>query len=236
MRTWTVWIAAGVMSVLAVSTANVARGETETTVARDDGKAERTPESPDAPRGPRGYWRHGDSAPDDGEKGPRDRRGPYGRGPMYGFGPETLDRGMAFLKEHYPELHDRLQHMKENDSLAFQRQMRRIMPRLPELIELADRDPDLAKLIFREHQLEMDIREVFVQYRDAEDAALAAEFKGRLTELVSEQFDVRQEKLKLMIADLERQLEQKKQALAEREQKKAEIIDLELRRRLNPDI
>lgn len=168
-------------------------------------------------------------------EGPMGPGGP-GLGPIGEMGRERVEQTMKFLKQHYPQMHERLQRLRESDPRGFYRQLMRIAPRMPELIDLIETRPELAKMMIEEHQLEMDIRDEMLRHARAKSDDMRAEAKQRLHELVSRQFDVRQNRLKAIIADLERELEQKKKALEERASKKDQIIELEVQRRLNPDI
>lgn len=161
--------------------------------------------------------------------------GEHGSGPMFGASPERIEKAMDFLKEQYPKLYEHLGELKEKDPRAFHRQMGRIMPRMPELMNIIERDPKLGKLIIDEHRLEMEIRDAVVEYRKVKDQGENATLKDRIRELISQQFDVRQEKLKLMIANMERELERKKQFLAEQAAKKDNVIDRDLQRWIEPD-
>jgi len=101
---------------------------------------------------------------------------------------------------------------------------------------MKDRNRDLFEKMIREHQLEMEIRDTIVAYRAARGAAARDELRKHLADLVSEQFDARQERLRLMIAELERELELKKKQLAEHAARKEKIIEAELQHRLREDI
>ncbi len=182
--------------------------------------------------------------PDAGRPGDPDDPGPRPRGrfgdermgrPMFGPGPERIERLMEFLKEHYPRMHLRLSQLQDRDPRAFHQQLNRMLPRLPELIDLVEDNPELGKLIIEEHQLEMDIREAAAKCRRLREETALAEAKKHLRELISRQFDVRQKKLQQMIAQMERELARKKELLQETAAKKAGIIDRELERRLDPD-
>jgi len=91
-------------------------------------------------------------------------------------------------------------------------------------------------MFIEEHQLEMNIRDEVLKYTKAADESAKSEIKIKITDLIGKQFDIRQNRLKAMIADLERQLEQKKQALGERAARRDQMIDMEVQRRINPDI
>ncbi len=155
---------------------------------------------------------------------------------MFGPSQERIDRVMKFLDEHYPRLHERLTELREQDPRAFHRQLSRLLPRMPDLMSILDRNPELGKLIIDEHRLEMDIRDAIREYHRARNDADRDQLKEQIRDLISRQFDVRQEKLKLMIADMERELERKKQVLAEQAARKDKLIDRDLRQRLDPDL
>jgi len=166
-----------------------------------------------------------------GHGGPDERPG----GPRFGPGPEKIDDLMAFLKEYYPKMHERLNELRGSDPHGFRRQMFRMFPKIRELREMKDRNRDLFEKMIREHQLEMEIRDTVVAYRAARSTAAREELRKHLADLVSEQFDARQERLRLMIAELERELELKKKQLAEHAARKEKIIEAELQHRLRED-
>lgn len=257
MRLWVCLVMAG--SMLAFGGARVAAesdrkspgGDKATT--KPDSNAERGEKDAESHRS--GRSGHGSDRPyrpfsDDrspagneasGHREGRGFGGPWGDGehrggPMFGASPERTERMMAFLKEQYPQLYERLNELKEKDEHAFHRQLGRMLPRMPELMNIIEGDPTLGKLIIDEHRLEMDIRDALVEYRETKDEGAISQLKGRIRDLISKQFDVRQEKLKLMIANMERELERKKQYLKEQAAKKDKVIDRELQRRLEPDI
>lgn len=159
-----------------------------------------------------------------------------GPGPFGEMAKERIEAAMKFLKEHYPPMYERLQKLREQDPRGFQRQIFRIIPRLPEFMDMLETNPELAKMMMEEHRLEMEIRDEVFKHSRANSDDLKTRSKQRIQELVSKQFDIRQNRLKATITDLERQLEQKKRALEERASRKDQIIELELQKRMNPDI
>ncbi len=185
---------------------------------RDDRDLENPPEPPDEPG-----------------LGPMPPAGEGRGGPMFGPDPERTRRVMKFLKEHYPRMHERLAELQDRDPRAFHRQMMRMLPRLPELMGILERNPKLGKLMIEEHQLEMDIRDATMEYHRARTEATPAQMKERLRELIGKQFDIRQEKLQLMISEMERELARKKEQLSEQAAKKDEVIKRELERRLSAE-
>jgi hypothetical protein len=166
--------------------------------------------------------------------GPGSFGGEHG-GPMFGASPEQTEKAMTFLKEQYPQRYEQLKALQEKDPRAFHRQMSHILPRMPELMHIIDRNPELGKLIVEEHRMEMDIRDALVQFRGAKGPDEIEQTKDRIRTLIGNQFDIRQKKLQLMIGELERELQRKKQLLADQAGKKNEIIDQEVERRLRPD-
>jgi hypothetical protein len=203
----------------------------------DEGRPPPPPEKDKGPERPRHGFRGRMGGPGRDEAGPggpdRDRR--FGGIERMANFSERIDKVLEFLKEHYPEMYEKLTALRKEDPRAFRRQLMRLLPRLPEFMMLVERDPEMATLLIEEHKLEMEIREVAHDYRHVESDDERASLKQRLASLVGEQFDIRQTRLKRMIEDLERQLELKKKALAQREERKKQLIEIEVERRLNPD-
>lgn len=255
---WRVWLATGTcIAALACATVMAEprrpdAGKNEATT-RPSGRSEPGEKGTEPRRPARGSRGEGRARipsadiPQDTDRpraGPGDLPGPDGGpppgehpgGPMFGPSQERIDRVMKFLDEHYPRLHERLTELREQDPRAFHRQLSRLLPRMPDLMSILDRNPELGKLIIDEHRLEMDIRDAIREYHRARNDADRDQLKEQIRDLISRQFDVRQEKLKLMIADMERELERKKQVLAEQAARKDKLIDRDLRQRLDPDL
>jgi len=255
---WYVRLAAGTwIAALACATVtaeprhtDAGRNEPTTRPAARPEPGEKGTEPRRAIRGNRGEGRARSPSPDTPQDtdrfgpGPRDLPGPdagpppadHPGGPMFGPSQERIDRVMKFLDEHYPRLHERLAELREKDPRAFHRQLSRLLPRMPDLMNILDRNPELGRLIIDEHRLEMDIRDAIREYHRARNDADRDQLKEQIRDLISRQFDVRQEKLKLMIADMERELQRKKQVLAEQAAMKDKIIDRDLEQRLEPDL
>lgn len=252
MKMW-MWLIAG-MGILAWSLTLHAEKKNDTdqgNATTQESKAEKSKDKDGTPRAARPFQERRRVNPprdgagkgeDDKDDGPPDGhrfRGKPGEGPG---GPpvdvpfERIEQTMKFLKQHYPQQYERLNKLKENDSKAFRRQIMQMAPRMSEFMELVERDPELGKMFIEEHQLEINIRDEVLKYTKAADESVKSEIKIKMMDLIGKQFDIRQNRLKAMIADLERQLEQKKQALGERAARRDQMIDMEVQRRINPDI
>ena len=149
------------------------------------------------------------------------RAGPHGD-----LDPKQMEEFMEFAREEFPLLYERIKQAREKHPRGwgpkmagpFGQQMRK-------MIELRRENPELAKKIFAQHRNEMEIGDLHRQYREArtpeEKNAIAKEIRSHL----ETGFDLRLERLKLEIAQLEKRLKEARQNLADQEQNKATVID-----------
>jgi hypothetical protein len=168
------------------------------------------------------------------------RHGPHGpRERMLGEG--EIDQAMTFLKEHWPERHTLLDHLRLEDPEAFALALRNIWPQLARLVELSQDNPELAKAEVEMVKLEAKIlraaRALHMKARQAgvdlpENAAglneLPDEFKtsvSDLKELLGQRFDLQIKRSELRIQELANQLAQYRQRLESQRQDKSEEVN-----------
>jgi hypothetical protein len=88
---------------------------------------------------------------------------------------------------------------------------------------LEKNDPQMYKLLQADFELECRERELVIQYRQAPGAQRTA-VKKQLTELVNEQFTVRQERRVLELKRLEEELERLRKAIEARSEVRDEMV------------
>lgn len=139
-----------------------------------------------------------------------DRPGP---GPGGAGGPDapTLDEVRAFIVEHLPELAKRLEEAEKSDPRRAERMVRRMMPRLGEMIRMEDRDPVFVELRVEEMRVGLRIIERMRALRGlvetgADNEKITA-MKNEIRDLLARQYDLRDKldahRLEKMKADLE---------------------------------
>jgi len=159
-------------------------------------------------------------------------RGRYGRF----FEPEQERRVLEFVKEHFPNVWERIEKQRRGNMEKFRYTLREFGPAILRLMDAMSRNPELGKVMMEDYKLELEIRDLIRRYHA--EAATSDEkdsLKSQLRELLARQFDVRQQRRKLEIEALQKRIDEQKKRIQERERNKQALIDSELFRRLNPD-
>lgn len=154
----------------------------------------------DRGRAQRGF-RNRDFDPD--VAGPRFRgqRGPH-REPMTEAEREAV---LAFTEKHFPEMHRRLTRIRHRPAL-FEHRLRRIGHGMRELMETMKRNPELGESLIEERKLDMRIRRMVMQYRDAEQPENKEQLMGKLRDSCANIVDLRSRRHEMQIAELEQRL------------------------------
>jgi hypothetical protein len=85
-------------------------------------------------------------------------------------------------------------------------------------------DPEMAKLIKAENDLDRRTREAVREYRDASKDQ-RSKLKADLKKLVTEQFEARQQRRKLELTRFEEEVKRLRDAMDRRQKNSEEIID-----------
>jgi hypothetical protein len=149
-----------------------------------------------------------------------------------GHGPwETADVGaeeiLAFMREHAPELGQRLGQLREEDPQMAERFLLRFSPRVSEIVAARAHDPELAELLTRDFRLNMRLLDVGNRYARtlaAGEAEQADQAKTELRELAAALVDLRHERRMHEIAMLDKRLEDLRAEVAEQRASREQLI------------
>jgi hypothetical protein len=171
-----------------------------------------------APRPPRVEWDRSGRGPHRGA--PRD-----GIPPDFRLSDEQIATLLEFAREYLPEHAARLERLREDDPAMYRRALRRLAPHLFRMKEVYDRDPrGIGPLIIEDFKLEERVREFAERYRqaatDTDKTAAAAELRAVLVR----QWEVRMERRRLELAELERRLAEQRERLEQRAARRDEMI------------
>lgn len=176
--------------------------------------------------------------PDRPQGDPRHMRGPDdGRAgsPSQGPGPEDRERLRKVLEREFPRIHARLNALGPEAAPEAERMFMRLMPRLRELQDLRERDPEMADIRRRELQATFEIVSVSRALRDLwraeerDEQAIAAR-RAELREAFAEAFDARSDSQALEIGRLTERVGSLEKELAERRANRDALIDDQLER------
>lgn len=147
--------------------------------------------------------------------------------------PEQEARLMDFAREHFPQLHQRLLAVRKNDPSLFRQMIRRARGPISEIVRVKERDPEAAAKLIEAHRIEIELTGLRGQYESAVDNRQREQIRSRMRELVAKRNELRLERLKEEVRDLERRLEQAKGEMARREKNKDQIIEQEMKKLLS---
>lgn len=194
----------------------------------------------DARSGPGGYGRGiGVRAwPGDGKGRAFDANrpgGPFGSGSRGGpndqaLTPEEKVELLAFLEEHFPEVHGRLRRFEQQDPAKYNDAMRRLTGPMRKVMHLSKADPRLADVIIAEHKVEMKIADLQASLAADRDEGEREKIRTRLRGLVSRRFDLRQQRLTMEIEGMRKRLDEAKARLSQQAANRSEWIEAETRR------
>ncbi len=155
------------------------------------------------------------------------------RGPMDGAGP-TLDEARAFIKAHLPELGERLDEAAARDPRRAERMIRRMMPRIGEMIRREKEDPAYVRLRVEEMRVGLRIIERMRVLRglveQGADEQAIDRAKKEIRELLGRQFDLRDKLDAHRLEKIRAEYEQGKARLAERRADRDRMLDEHMRR------
>ena len=160
-------------------------------------------------------------------------QGEAGRGPW-----EAREAGveeiMTFLREHAPEIAERLRQLREEEQAGGEDPRRaegfilRFSSRVSEILAAREHDPELAELLTRDFRLGMRLLEAGSRYAralGAGEAEQAEQAKAELRELAAAQVDLKLERREHEIAMLAKRLEELQGEVEDQRTNREQLID-----------
>jgi hypothetical protein len=189
----------------------------------------------------RDWWPRRDGRGRYGVLGPDDRlrlkQGPGG--PPWAdddseqMSPEQVSQLMEFARQNFPKLHKRLLAVRDTNPAVFHQMVKRVKGPISEITRLQERDPEAARKLIEAHRIEIDLTELRTEYQAAKSDSQREQAKSKMRELVAKRCELRLQRLKDEVSDLEKRLEQAKKEMTKREKDKDQVVDQELKRLLN---
>lgn len=173
--------------------------ETEEDSDADDGRKSRRRDRRDVGGRDRGFGPTGEMEPSDR---PRHR---WNETPA--IPPEILDELREAVRVEMPELYEHMQSWRQRHPEKFEQAMARFYPSLREYMLLRDREPALARTVIEEVKIEMRLRRLSREFRDAaEGSPRRTELELELSTLTQRQVDIRMERRAARLRHLEERL------------------------------
>lgn len=184
--------------------------------------------------------------PDEGEPDdadlPPDRPPGFGPGPRPGpggppwFG-ERLDKGerervQAFMKEHFPNLYEELEQLRERRKELYDKRFRRVLPELHELMDMLEINPERAKLFIQERRIDMDMRRLGARFRNTADDSEKARILDQMRTLGQSAFDARQAREAFEIREIETRLQDLKDRHARAPENREKLVEKHVQKRI----
>lgn len=149
-------------------------------------------------------------------------RGPWGARDV---SPEEI---FVFLREHAPQLAERLERLGKNDPRRVESFLTRLRPRISEILLTRAHDPELAELLARDFRVGMLVSEVgggYARALAAGEEERAAGLRAELRELAAEQVDLRLARREHEIARLVGRLASLQAEVEAQREKREKLID-----------
>lgn len=186
-------------------------------------------EQPGASRGNRprlAQHRNRDRATNpDQRPGFRGRRGfGNGDGPRR-LSDEQLESVLEFVKQNFPERLGEITALRENNPDMFRRRAGRMFPRILQIMQRSERNPEAGALMLEEDRLGFQINRLVEQFFDTDDSDQIARTRRELRDLVARRFEVRQRQREMEVRRLERRLEAIRMQLQRDADRREERID-----------
>jgi hypothetical protein len=134
-----------------------------------------------------------------------------------------------FIEEHFPRLALELDGLRERAPQRFERRMMRIGADMRRLMEMVERDPQRGLTMIRERQVAIQLRQLVTEYHDSSDDARRAELRGKIADAVSREFQVRMERRKAEVRQMETRLAELRGRLAETDSLREDLISRRVR-------
>jgi DNA repair exonuclease SbcCD ATPase subunit len=147
-----------------------------------------------------------------------------------GMGEKEIEEVMAFLKNNLPELHERMERLRETNKRRFHMMMRRMWPRMRDLMNLPQ---EVRQAHIRDSQLKIKVFRAARNLQEADTTEQKNKYRKQLQKLLAEQFDVEQKVRQYRLKQLEEQLDHLKKNLEQREKDRDKIIADRLKRLAN---
>lgn len=155
--------------------------------------------------------------------GSEDRRG-FDRRPLTD---EQIEAAVDMVRRMHPKWAEEIERAMDEHPERVKQMISR-NPRLRYMLELRERHPELFELRVEDARLSREQYELAHNMRAAREAgeeAEADELQGRLVEVVTEHFDIRQRIRQIELKQLEARLEQLRHELEERTDSRDRLID-----------
>lgn len=165
--------------------------------------------------------------------GPGPRPGPGGP-PWLGerFGKGERERVQAFVKEHFPNLHEELEQLRDRRKELYEKRFRRVLPEVHELMDMLEINPERAKLFIQERRIDMDMRRLGARYRNTVDESEKAKILEQMRTLGQSAFDARQEREAFEIREIETRLQELKERHVRAPQDREKLVEKHVQKRI----
>lgn len=149
------------------------------------------------------------------------RRGPRPDGPL---SPADREEVRAFVREHFPMLHEHLEGLRGREPELFRRRAERIMAPMRELMETYKADPELGAMLIQERRAEVQLRLLGRMHGKHRNESRQKQMEERIRTLTAEMFDLQHERRGLEIRRMETRLQELRQRHDENARMREKII------------
>lgn len=175
--------------------------------------------------------RDDDAPPPRDDDGPPDLHRPPRPGPPFGKPrlwtdlPEEERRHVEkFIEDHFPRMFLELRRLEEESPRRYIFRMSRMAPQMRRIMDTIKVDPQRGALMVRERQIEMEIVQSAMLFRQSTDERTKSRLRARIEELAAQIFDIRHERRADEVRELETRLDLLRNRLTESQSMRTELI------------
>ncbi len=173
-------------------------------------------------------------------------RGRAGDGPRDGFKPsfgrerferdhaplelteEQNDRVLDFMRQNFPERHQMLERLRERRPEMFAQRMRKMTPRIMDMLGRLEEHPELGAVLIEQHKLQEDLYDLMRSIRRGRGTDPDEDQMSQIREKVAQLVQLRLERRAFEIEGLARRLDEQRSRLEEDTGRVDELVDEEL--------
>jgi hypothetical protein len=135
---------------------------------------------------------------------------------------------LMFLKDNLPKKYDKIIKLRDDKPKAYRMMMIKLNQRYSAFMIMRENNSDGYKLELERLKLEDDVEDAVTQIKKSESKSDKEEYKKQLRKLVEKEFDIKTQIVKNEIIFFERRLNESKEKIQGRDEKRDKIIDLRI--------
>jgi hypothetical protein len=141
---------------------------------------------------------------------------------------EQSERVLEFMRQNFPERHQMLERLRERRPEMFAERLRKMAPRIMDMLGQLDAHPELGAVLIEQHKLQEELHDLMRSIRRRGETEPDSEQMSQIQEKVTRLVQLRLERRAFEIEGLARRLDEQRNRLDEDSERIDELVDEEL--------